>query len=181
MLVSDASRVKKTKWEETSSNLKSEIFLLLNLPPPQITLFFSLLLKTKTQHKEIKNAIWSFYFQVCGSNSFSSLAFTVINPVTSFPCWLWVADWQSAVCIHATLESGSNTAPDKQAQGIFPSRSSILNFLLPFLIIGPPRTEKCPPGDSNFPPFLFQLFFLPLLSNGPYLSPSAPFPCPHFL
>lgn len=142
MLESDASRVKKTKWEETSSNLKSEIFLLLNLTPPQITLFFSLLLKTEAQHKEIKNAVWSFYFQVCGSSSFSSLAFTVIIPVTSFPCWLWVADWQGAVCIPATLESGSNTAPDKQARGNFPSRPSILNIYRYFFSLLDYRGQK---------------------------------------
>lgn len=78
----------KPKWEETTSDSKSEIFLLLNLTPPQIILFSSPPLKTKRQCEEIKNATWSFYFLVCASSSFSSLALAVITPVTSPACWL---------------------------------------------------------------------------------------------
>lgn len=126
VLESDAPRVKK-KFKKIAATL-SQIFLLLNLTPPQITLFFSLLSKTETQQKKIKNAIWCFYFQVCGSSSFSSLAFPLGTPVTSFPGWPWAADWQGAVCIRATSESGSKTAPDKQAGGDFPSRPSVWNI-----------------------------------------------------
>lgn len=114
--------------------------------------------------------MWSFYFQVCRSSSFSSLAFPVVTPVTSFPGWPWAADWQGVVCIRTTLESGSKTAPDKQVGGNFPSRN--MKYLqIPFLIISSPMTHKCPPVDSNFPSPLFQLLFLPLPSTSP-----PPFP-----
>lgn len=128
MLQSDACRIKEKKNitnEKPAATWSQGFFCCLT--PPQITLFVSLLLKTKVQHREIKNAIWSFYFQVSGSSSFSCLALSVLIPVTSCPCWPW-GDWQGSVCIPSTLESRWNLAPDKQAAGNFPSTPSLLNI-----------------------------------------------------
>lgn len=134
-------------------------------------MFFSLLLKTKRRHKEIKTAVWSFYFQAHGSSSFSSLGFTVLILVTSFSCWPWAADWQSAVCIPATLEGRSNTAPDKQAAGNLPSAPPVLNIYKHlFSWLDYQGQKNVHPVIQTFchhcPSYSFSLFWATVIASG---------------
>lgn len=165
------------KWEETTSNSKPEIFLVLDLTPPQIIFFFSPPLKTKRQCEEIKNATWSFYFRVCGSSSFSSLALAVITPVTSPPCWLRELS-DSVSCIPVMLGVGQALPPDKRAAEKFPSRTSVLN------IYRYASSWQDHQEQKSIHHWILKLFttFFPLfsliLSSSAHLSPSAPLPHP---
>lgn len=143
-------------------------------------MFFPLLLKTKVQYREIKNATWSSYFQVCGSSSFSSLAHSVPTPVTSCPCWLQALTNRA---LSAFPPRGEQVKPCPRQTGCrqFPLNTLPVKYLQrsPFLV-GPPRVENSLSGDSNFPPPLSQLLFLPLLSSSHFFSLSTPFPGPLF-
>lgn len=167
----------KPKWEETTSDSKSEIFLLLNLTPPQIILFSSPPLKTKRQCEEIKNATWSFYFLVCASSSFSSLALAVITPVTSPACWLRELT-DSALCIHGTSGEGQALPPYKRAAEKLPSRTSVWNIYRYASSWWDHQEEKSVHHwihklfTTSFPPFPL------ILSSSAHLPPSAPLPRP---
>lgn len=181
MLQSDACRIKEKKNitnEKPGATWSQGFFCCLT--PPQITSFFSLLLKTKVQYREIKNATWSFYFQVCGSSSFSCLAVCVLIPVTSCPCWPW--GWLTGLCLHS-LHVGEQVKPCPRQTGCrqFPLTTLPVKYLQisPFMV-GPPRAENSPAGDSNFPPPLFQLLFLSFLGSSHYFSLFTPLPGPLF-
>ena len=97
---------------------------------------------------------------------------------------LAVGSWLTGCCLHPRhIGKGVKYCPRQTGWRKYPLKTLCIKYLqIPFLIIAPPRTEKCRPDDSNFPlPPFFQLLFLHFLGNGPYLSPAAPFPCPCFL
>lgn len=165
----EEKRKKNIKNEKPAATWSQGFFCCLT--PPQITLFFSLLLKTKVQHREIKNAIWSFYFQACGSSSFSSWALSLLIPVTSCPCGR--GRWLTGRCLHS-LHVREQVKPCSRQTSCtqFPLNTLHVKYLeISLFMIGPPRAEK-----QVIPTFyhLFSSYFFSLFWAAVTISPFPP-------
>lgn len=147
------------------------------LMPPQTTLFFSLLLKTKVQHREIKNAIWSSYFQVSGSSILLVISSLIPGCLSSHPCHvlslLPTGHWLPGLCLHS-LHAAQQLKPCPRRAGCrqFPLNTLPVQYLqISLFVIGPPRGGNSPSGDSNFPPPLFSSYFFSLFWAAVTTSP----------
>lgn len=157
------------------------------LMPPQTTLFFSLLLKTKVQHREIKNAIWSSYFQVSGSSILLVISSLIPGCLSSHPCHvlslLPTGHWLPGLCLHS-LHAAQQLKPCPRRAGCrqFPLNTLPVQYLqISLFVIGPPRGGKLSIRWFQLSTTsLFQLLFLSLLSSSHYFSLSIPFPGPLF-